>query len=69
MLEGLDLGKLLLLITPILLLNYGMVIYCFYDMFRPERKVKGGNRLVWMLVVGFVNMFGWIIYLMIGREE
>lgn len=69
MFSGIEIGKLLLLLVPILLLNYGMAIYCIYDMFRPNRKVKGGNRIVWILVVGFINMFGWIAYLLIGREE
>lgn len=69
MFEGLEIGKLILLLLPILLLNYGMVIYCIIDMFKDERKVKGNNKIIWLLVVGFVNMFGWIIYLLIGREE
>ena len=69
MIDGLDVGKLLLLLIPILLVNYGMVIYCIIDMFKVERKVKGGNKIVWLLVVGLVNMFGWITYLLIGREE
>lgn len=64
-----DIGKIILLLAPIILINYGLVIYCIIDILKYDRNVKGGNKLIWILVVALINMFGWIIYLMFGREE
>ena len=40
-----------------------------YDLTRPERRVKGGNKLVWGLVIVFVELFGALIYFLFGRED
>ncbi len=39
------------------------------DLLNPERKVKGGNKLVWGLVIVFINLIGPLVYLVAGREE
>lgn len=64
----LDTG-LLLLLLPVVLISLGMEIYCIVDLFKPERRVKGENKLVWLLVILLVSTFGWLAYLLFGREE
>lgn len=64
----LDTG-LLLLLLPVILISLGMEIYCIVDLFKPERRVKGENKLVWLLVILLVSTFGWLAYLLFGREE
>lgn len=64
----LDTG-LLLLLLPVVLISLGMEIYCIVDLFKPERHVKGANKLVWLLVILLVSTFGWLAYLLFGREE
>lgn len=64
----LDTG-LLLLLLPVVLISLGMEIYCIVDLFKPERHVKGENKLVWLLVILLVSTFGWLAYLLFGREE
>jgi hypothetical protein len=60
---------LLIAIIPLALLDLGMVIFCIVDLYRPDRRVRGGNKLVWLLVILLVSTLGWIIYLLAGREE
>jgi hypothetical protein len=60
---------LLLALLPLVLLDLGMVIFCIIDLYRPTRRVRGGNKLVWLLVILLVSTLGWIIYLFVGREE
>ena len=60
---------LLLALIPLVLLDLGMVIFCIVDLYRPDRRVRGGNKLVWLLVILLVSTLGWIIYLLAGREE
>ncbi|MGE5333319.1 MAG: PLDc N-terminal domain-containing protein [Nitrososphaerota archaeon] len=60
---------ILLAIIPLVLIDLAMVIYCIIDLYKPERRVKGGNKLVWLLVILLVSTFGWLAYLLFGREE
>ena len=60
---------LLLALIPLVLLDLGMVIFCIIDLYKPDRRVRGGNKLVWLLVILLVSTLGWIIYLLAGREE
>jgi hypothetical protein len=60
---------LLLAIIPLVLLDLGMVIYSIVDLYRPSRQVRGGNKLVWLLIILLVSTIGWILYLLVGREE
>lgn len=64
----LDTG-ILLAIIPLVLIDLGMVIYCIVDLFKPDRRVRGNNKLVWLLVILLVSTLGWLIYLLAGREE
>jgi len=31
--------------------------------------VRGGNKVVWLLVILLVSTLGWLIYLLAAREE
>ena len=62
-------STLLLLIIPILVIQLGLLIWGIYDLTRPERKVKGDSKIVWALVIIFINIIGPIIYFLFGREE
>lgn len=60
---------ILLAIIPLVLIDLAMVIYCIIDLYKPDRRVKGGNKLVWLLLILLVSTFGWLAYLLFGREE
>jgi hypothetical protein len=40
-----------------------------YDLTRPDRRVKGGNKLVWGLVIVLGQMIGPLAYFLFGRED
>jgi uncharacterized membrane protein len=58
-----------LVIAPIVLIQLGLMIWGLYDLTRPERKVKGGSKVLWALVIIFINIIGPVIYFLFGREE
>jgi hypothetical protein len=60
---------LLIALIPLVLLDLAMVIFCIVDLYKPDRRVRGGNKLIWLLVILLVSTLGWIIYLLVGREE
>lgn len=56
-------------LVPILLLDGVLVIAALYDLTRSERRVRGGNKLVWALVILLVNLIGPILYYTAGRLD
>lgn len=54
---------------PLLIAELALVAYCLVDIFRPERRVRGGNKLVWALVVLLIGTLGPLAYLFWGRED
>jgi hypothetical protein len=61
--------ELLALILPLIAIQLVLMVIALYDLTRPHRRVKGDNKIVWALVIIFVNMIGPVLYLLAGREE
>ncbi len=38
------------------------------DLYRPERRVSGGDKTIWALIILFGSVLGWAAYLFYGRE-
>jgi hypothetical protein len=64
-----ELPTLLAVLAPIVLIDLAMVIYSIVDLYKPDRRVAGGNKLVWLLIILLIGTLGWIIYLLIGRDN
>lgn len=62
-------ARLILLLAPLALIDLIMIVYSIVDLYNPERRVRGGNKLIWLVVILLVSTFGWLIYLLAGREE
>jgi hypothetical protein len=62
-----DLGELIPLLIPIILVEIVLVVVALVDLIRRQRT--RGPKWVWALVILFFNLFGPIIYLLFGREE
>ncbi|MDP9481747.1 MAG: PLD nuclease N-terminal domain-containing protein [Chloroflexota bacterium] len=61
--------KLLPLLIPLIVLDLVLIAVGLFDLTRPDRRVKGGNKLVWGLVIVLVEFFGPLIYFLFGRED
>ena len=64
-----NLSELLPLLIPLLILQLALIGFGLKDLLKPERKVKGGNKLVWALVIIIINFIGPLVYFFVGREE
>jgi hypothetical protein len=53
----------------VLVVDVGMAIYCINDLYRPERRVMGGNKDLWALAIVLFSFFGILAYLSYGRER
>jgi hypothetical protein len=65
----LKLEQIIALLAPIVVIQLGLMIAALYDLEKEERQVRGGSKLVWALVIVFVNIVGPIVYFTAGREE
>lgn len=61
--------QLLLLLVPLVILQFGLLVIAVIDLLRDDRQVRGGNKGVWAVVIVFVSMIGPILYFLIGRED
>ncbi|MFL5717714.1 MAG: PLD nuclease N-terminal domain-containing protein [Chloroflexota bacterium] len=64
-----DTTQIVLLLTPIIVIEIGLIIYALRDLLRPERTVRGESKLMWGLVIVFISLLGPILYLTVGRQE
>ena len=64
-----DVGTLLAILVPILVIQLGLLVWALYDLTRPTRRVKGDSKVVWALIIIFVSYFGPILYFLVGRED
>jgi hypothetical protein len=61
--------QLILLLVPLILIQLGLMIVALFDLERAERRVRGGSKVVWALIIVFVNIIGPILYFTVGRED
>ena len=64
-----QIGPLLPFLIPVVLIDIGLEIFALIDLFQKDRRVKGGNKLIWALVILLISTFGPLIYLFLGRED
>lgn len=63
-----EIREMIPLLIPLLVIQLILIGIALRDLVRRKR-VKGGNKLLWGLVIVFIQYIGPILYLTIGREE
>jgi hypothetical protein len=58
--------ELLPLIIPLFIVQIVLAVYALRVLKQTE-KVRGESRLLWILIIIFVNLFGPILFLTYGR--
>lgn len=46
-----------------------VLMYFIQDLYKPERRVSGGNKDIWAIIIVFGSIVGILAYLLVGREE
>ncbi len=62
-------ASLLLVLLPLVVIELGLVVFSLVDLFKPERRVVGNNKLIWALVIVLVGTIGPVVYLLAGRKQ
>ncbi len=63
------LEQVLPFLIPLLILEVALIAIALYDLTRPERQVRGGNKVVWGIVIVIFQLLGPLLYFLIGRED
>jgi len=66
---NLTLEEILPFLIPIIVLQLVLMSVGLYDLTRPERRVKGGNKLVWGVIIVLGQMLGPLLYFLVGRDD
>jgi ABC-2 type transport system ATP-binding protein len=61
--------QILVIAIPIALIEFGLLLFAVYDLFQEDRRVKGDNKIIWALIIVFVNIIGPLVYFFFGRDE
>jgi hypothetical protein len=49
-------------------LNLLVALYFIRDLMQPERRVAGGDKMIWLVIILVGSVLGWAAYLLVGRE-
>jgi hypothetical protein len=59
--------RLVPLLIPIILIQLALMIYCLVDLIR--RETTKGPKWLWALLIVLGQLWGPILYLILGRQE
>ena len=65
--ESVRAGELLAVIIPLAALELGLLAWALVDLIKRD-TVRGGSKVVWVLIILFFNTLGPILYLAWGRS-
>lgn len=63
----LNIQQIVMILLPILIIQLGLVIFSLYRL--AKDNVKYLPKWAWVLIILFFNLFGPIVFLVVGREK
>jgi Phospholipase_D-nuclease N-terminal len=64
-----DPGTLLAILVPLLAIQIVLIVVALRDLLLPERRVRGGNKGLWAVVILLGEILGPLLYFALGREN
>lgn len=63
-----ELMEYLPILLPIIIIQYGLAIFALVHVLKHP-NYKFGNKIIWVLVVLFINIIGPIVYFVFGKGD
>ncbi len=63
-----EVKEMILIIAPLVVINLIFVIIALLDLAKRQ-KVLWDNKVVWVILIVFVQYLGWISYFLFGRKD
>jgi len=64
-----ELNEILPFLIPVVAIQLALIVFALKDLFKVDRRVKGGNKGVWAFLIIFINFIGPLAYFFVGRED
>jgi hypothetical protein len=64
-----NVSQILPLLIPLIAIQLLLDAVCLVDLLRDDRRVRGGNKGLWAVIILFLQYVGPIAYLLVGRIE
>ncbi len=64
-----SLDAILPLLVPLLVLQLALIVIALRDLAKPERRVRGGSKLLWAAIIILLELVGPVVYFAAGPEE
>lgn len=68
-LAEMSITELLPLLIPLILVQLALMALALRDLLREDRRVRGGNKGLWAVVIVFGELLGPLVYLALGRID
>jgi hypothetical protein len=65
---SLPLPLVVLFAVALIAIDLRVAMSFLHDLYKPERRVAGGNKDTWAAIILFGSIVGMLAYLLIGRE-
>jgi hypothetical protein len=59
--------EMLLIMSPLILLQFSLAVYCGLIIFREG--VQNLNRWAWLIICTFVSVLGPVVFLQVGKRR
>ena len=63
-----DLGTIIAILAPLIVIQLVLIVLALRDLARTERTVQGGNKWAWVVVIVLFGLIGPVAYFWVGRE-
>jgi hypothetical protein len=63
------LQQILPFLIPLIAIQLVLVVMALRDLTREDRRVKGGDKRIWALVILLGQLWGPLLYFLVGRED
>ena len=64
-----ELNEILPFLIPVVAIKLALIVFALKDLFKADRRVKGGNKAIWVILIVFINFIGPLAYFFAGRED
>ncbi len=62
------LASIIPFLIPVIILELGLMVFALVDLIK-RKYVTGGNKILWVILIIFVQIIGPALYLIMGRKE
>ncbi|HEX5591302.1 MAG TPA: PLD nuclease N-terminal domain-containing protein [Candidatus Limnocylindrales bacterium] len=64
-----DIARILPLLLPLIVLQLVLLGLALRDILRPERRVRGGDKRIWIAAIVLIQLIGPLVYFIFGRDD